>query len=359
MRKHALALAYALMCGAALVTAESAWAQTQCDPAKGEIPWTSEPVNARECTCSDLPTLLDALASAKRYRDLYEAMAADIRALESAGMTPADSRDEWLNRNAAGAQAIQQSEGASGTFATTDGVQCTTCIPVQTLGSQCRAILQAAWMHEKVHRDVCHVRRRAGTGPLTVPGSDHAIEERDAYAANIPVLVAEIERLLEKVTIDWTTSGSDYKESGQVTLDQPVVPAPQDRIVVGGQGSVKVEFKTFNDFATVPIAGMATSCKVVGGLPKTINVTAQLNVRVTSPARPIVLTVQDVGTPMQVSFECPRIPRRPFPFPIRYAGVAFHFDWPIKDGAKAIRVEPPSPPAKYHQNFSATVTCRP
>jgi hypothetical protein len=324
--------------------------------APGEVLWQNQHLTAPECTCADLPEFFSWLETAKIYRELYREIADDLRAKEAAGMSVSDSQAEYKRQENAKTGAVQAAQKTSGDFATTytDLGQCYTCIGASHLTTKCRAFLEAVWVHEGVHRDACTSREKSRTSPFSLAGSVHATEEQISYAAQIPTLVKEIDRLLKKVQIEWTTNGTDYDEKGSAQLHSTVV-ASEALFNIKGSGSVTFNLKAPDAISAAIIPG---KCKTTRGSPATVPVDEELGLKLDPPPASVVFTVHTDGTIVEHTFTCSGLPR-PFKLPIGYVGAAYFFDYPIKDGSTAKSIMPPSPPGTAHTNFIAKLKCIP
>lgn len=326
-----------------------------CQP--GEVLWENQHLTAKECTCADLPEVFSWLESAKIYRELYKNIADDLRTKEAQGMSVVDSQNEFIRQQDAQTGAVQAAQKTSGAFATTHtGLdQCYTCISASILQTKCRALLESSWVHESVHRDACNSREesRPQISPYQLPGSVHATEEQIAYAAQIPALVTEIDRLLKKVQLEWTTSGKDYDEKGSAQLRSTVV-ATEGFFNLKASGSVRFNLEAPDAIAA---AILPVRCRTTRGSPATVPVDGQLELNL-APGAKIGFSVHTDGTIVEHTFKCTGLPR-PFKLPLAYVGATYFFDSPIKDGAKANSILPTSPPGTAHTNFTATLKCVP
>ena len=327
---------------------DAAHAQT-CGP--GEVLWEGQHLTVPECTCADLPDVLGWLKTAQTYRELNRKMADDLLAKEAAGMSVPDSQAEFKRRETAGTGAVQAAQGTSGAFATTHGNtgECYTCIPASAFRTKCRAFLEAVWVHEKVHRDACTSRDQSRTDPYSLAGSYHAREEQIAYAAQISTYVREIERLLKKIQIEWTTSGPNFDQRGSAQLRSTVVMT-ESFFNSKGSGSVTFNLQAPDPYGAAPIANR---CRTVRGAPATVPVELELEMMLDPPPGSAVFTVHTDGTDAKHTFSC-KNPTFTFQLPIKYVGAAYFFDNPIKDGSMANKIMPPGIP---HQNFSAKLKC--
>ena len=189
--------------GLGLLFAAPAIAQSDAGVA-GLVPFDVAPPPVRRCTCTDIEDLIDNMhggaAHAAHFRDLER----DLISRQNQGLSDKVSQDEWVAAEKAFKKPPRDKGAGGGVSATTpaaaetDGATCRSVIPRSNLTRYCDAIIQTMWEHERVHRDLCNTRTKAGKTAYDYPGSYHAGEEVAAYEAGNVILRGEIERVLEE-----------------------------------------------------------------------------------------------------------------------------------------------------------------
>ena len=254
--------------GLGLLFAAPAIAQSDAGVA-GLVPFDVAPPPVRRCTCTDIEDLIDNMhggaASAAHFRDLQRRLVDR----QNQGLSRTDSQTEWLAAKAA-FTIPPRDKGAGGELsattlaaAETDGATCRSVISHSNLTRYCDGIIQVMWEHERVHRDLCNTRTKAGKTDYDYHGSYHADEEAAGYEAGNVILRAEIERVLEesrltvRATIISSTGAPISHQDSNFVIDLQPQGASGDGVVefvdLTGKGQTQFTRLRHGDCSAKPI----------------------------------------------------------------------------------------------------------
>lgn len=153
----------------------------------------------------------------------------------------------------------------------TDSAQATLTAAMKA--SACNGIGKALEAHEDVHRNSC--LRRGFAQFFLMHGADRAQEEVDAYEAQIQVLRAEIERILQSATIKFDMKTRTEYASNPVFAAVIINSASEVKLArAGTTGDFRLDGQGTQD-TTVAIEG---NCRVKTQMPITLPARASLEI---------------------------------------------------------------------------------